>query len=48
MHTSEELTAASFAITVDGRAADLDAVLPGFTERDRVGVVVRRPLGRRR
>ena len=45
MHTSEELTAASFAITVDGRAADLDAVLPGFTERDRVGVVVRRPLG---
>jgi DNA-binding MarR family transcriptional regulator len=35
----------SFAITVDGRAADLDAVLPGFTERDRVGVVVRRPLG---
>ena len=28
-----------------GRAADLDAVLPGFTERDRVGVVVRRPLG---
>jgi hypothetical protein len=45
VHTSEELTAASFAITVDGRAADLDAVLPGFTERDRVGVVVRRPLG---
>ena len=45
MHTSRELSAASFAITVDGRAADLDAVLPGFTERDRVGVVVRRPLG---
>jgi len=39
------LTAASFAITVGGRTADLDAVLPGFTERDRVGVVVRRPLG---
>jgi len=45
VHTSEELSAASFAITVDGRAAGLDAVLPRFTERDRVGVVVRRPLG---
>ena len=45
MHTSRELSADSFAITVDGRAAALDAVLPGFGERDRVGVVVRRPLG---
>lgn len=45
MHTSRELSAASFAITVDGRPAELDAVLPGFGERDRVGVVVRRPLG---
>jgi hypothetical protein len=45
VHTSEELTGESFDITVDGRAATLDAVFPGFSERDRVGVVVRRPLG---
>ena len=44
MHTTEDLTSASFAVSVDGRPAGLDAVLPGFTERDRLGVVVRRPL----
>ena len=45
MHTAQELSSASFAVSVAGRPADLDAVLPGFTDRDRLGVVVRRPLG---
>ncbi|HWT22309.1 MAG TPA: hypothetical protein VN213_02265, partial [Solirubrobacteraceae bacterium] len=45
MHTTKELSAASFAISVDGRPAALGDLFPGFGERDRVGVVVRRPLG---
>lgn len=45
MHTAEELTSASFAITVNGRQAELADVLPNFGERDRLGVVVRRPCG---
>jgi hypothetical protein len=45
VHTARELTGASFAITVGGEPAGLDAVLPGFTDRDRVGVVARRPHG---
>jgi hypothetical protein len=45
MHTTHTLRTSSFAITVDGAAAGLDAVLPGFGAGDRLGVVVRRPCG---
>jgi len=45
MHTAEELSSPSFAIQVDGRAATLDDLFPGFIEHDRVGVVVRHPCG---
>ena len=45
MHTADELTLESFAVTVAGRPARLTDVLPGFDERDRLGVVVRRPCG---
>ncbi len=45
MHTAEELSSPAFAIQVDGRAATLDDVLPGFGEHDRLGVVVRHPCG---
>jgi hypothetical protein len=45
MHSSSELRGDSFAITLDGRPASIEQVLPGFGERDRVGVVVRHPCG---
>lgn len=45
MHTAKELSSSDFAIAMDGRPASLQDVLPGFTDRDRVGVVVRRPCG---
>ncbi|MGH2882146.1 MAG: hypothetical protein ACRDPA_05505, partial [Solirubrobacteraceae bacterium] len=45
MHTAEELSSPSFAIQVDGRAATLDELFPGFVEHDRLGVVVRHPCG---
>jgi hypothetical protein len=45
MHTADELTSESFALTVKGRPARLTDILPGFDERDRLGVVVRRPCG---
>jgi hypothetical protein len=45
MHSSRELSSESFAIALDGQPACLDDVLPGFGERDRVGVVVRHPCG---
>jgi hypothetical protein len=45
MHTTETLSSSSFAVSVDGAPASLDAVLPGFGDGDRLGVVVRRPCG---
>jgi len=43
MHSSSELRSDAFAITLDGEPAGIEQVLPGFAERDRVGVVVRHP-----
>jgi hypothetical protein len=45
MHSSGELRSDAFAITLDGRPASIEQVLPGFGERDRLGVVVRHPCG---
>jgi hypothetical protein len=45
MHTAEELSSPSFAIQVEGQAATLDDLFPGFVEHDRLGVVVRHPCG---
>lgn len=45
MHSSAELRSDAFAITLNGEPAGIEQVLPGFGERDRVGVVVRDPCG---
>jgi hypothetical protein len=45
MHTATELSSSAFAIDISGRPASLNEVFSGFTERDRLGVVVRRPCG---
>ncbi len=45
MHSSSELRSDAFAITLDGEPASIVQVLPGFGERDRLGVVVRHPYG---
>ena len=45
MHSTLELSSAAFAIQGDGRAASLDAVFAGFSEHDRLGVVVRQGCG---
>ncbi|MBV8942421.1 MAG: hypothetical protein JO240_11870 [Solirubrobacterales bacterium] len=45
MHTAQELSSSDFAIEVAGRSASLQDLFPGFGERDRAGVVVRRPCG---
>ncbi len=46
MHSSTELERSSFDVSVEGRdGAWIDALFPGFDERDRLGVVVRHPLG---
>jgi hypothetical protein len=45
VHSTSELSPSSFSITVGGRPGDLDDVFPGFSDRDRLGVVVRRPGG---
>ncbi len=45
MHTSQALSTADFQITLDGRAARLSDVLPGFDEHARLGVVVTQPGG---
>jgi hypothetical protein len=39
MHTTG-LRSEEFQITVAGREADIEAVLPGFTEHDRLGIVI--------
>jgi hypothetical protein len=45
MHTAQELSSPAFAIRMDGRAATLEDLFPGFVEHDRLGVVVRHPCG---
>jgi hypothetical protein len=45
MHTATELASSDFAIEIAGRPASLHDVFKGFTDRDRLGVVVRRPCG---
>jgi hypothetical protein len=45
MHTATDLASSDFAIEVAGRRASLQDVFKGFTDRDRLGVVVRRPCG---
>lgn len=45
MHTAKALTSASFTLTLEGKEASFFDIFPGFDERDRLGVVVRRPGG---
>lgn len=46
MHSSAELEDSSFSVSIAGRdGLWLGDVFPGFDERDRLGVVVRHPLG---
>jgi hypothetical protein len=45
MHSSHELTSSSFDIEVAGRPGRLEDLFEGFEERDRLGVLVRRPFG---
>jgi hypothetical protein len=45
VHSTRELASSSFRIEVDGEHATVDDVLPGFSDADRLGVVVRRPCG---
>jgi hypothetical protein len=45
MHSSYELRSDSFAVEIEGRAASLSDLFPGFGEQDRLGVVVRAPCG---
>jgi hypothetical protein len=45
MHTADALKSDSFTLTLAGRPAQLADVFPGFDERHRVGVVVRKPCG---
>jgi hypothetical protein len=45
MHSSRELRSDAFDISVGGRSATLADVFEGFSEHDRLGVVVRRPCG---
>jgi hypothetical protein len=45
MHSSSKLRSDAFAITLDGRPAGIEQVLPGFGDHDRLGVVVRHPCG---
>jgi hypothetical protein len=45
MHTATELASSDFAIEIAGQPASLQDVFEGFSDRDRLGVVVRRPCG---
>ncbi|WP_191567471.1 hypothetical protein [Metabacillus idriensis] len=45
MHTIETLSYADFDFAIDGHKASLEDILPGFNEKDRIGVVVRQPGG---
>jgi hypothetical protein len=45
MHTTTDLSSSSFSIRVDGTPGDIESVFAGFSDRDRLGVVVREPCG---
>jgi hypothetical protein len=45
MHSSRELGSDSFEISVGGRRGALADLFEGFSEDDRLGVIVRRPCG---
>jgi hypothetical protein len=45
MHSSRELRSSSFRIALAGREVALTELFDGFDDRDRLGVVVRRPCG---
>jgi hypothetical protein len=40
MHTTTTLRSADFEIIADGRRGAIETLLPGFTEQDRLGIVV--------
>ncbi|MGN6166909.1 MAG: hypothetical protein ACTHQQ_01885 [Solirubrobacteraceae bacterium] len=45
MHTATELASSDFAIEIAGRPGRLQDLFGGFTDRDRLGVIVRQPCG---
>jgi hypothetical protein len=45
MHSSRELSSSSFEVRVDGRSAGIRNLFEGFSEQDRLGVVMSRPCG---
>lgn len=45
MHTMETLIYEDFNIEINGHVAQLEDILPGFNENDRIGIVVREPGG---
>jgi hypothetical protein len=45
VHTTEQLASADFAITLAGAPASVEELFPGFTELDRLGIVVRTGFG---
>lgn len=45
MHSSRALRSSAFEIRLAGQVVQLHDLLPGFTEHDRLGVVVRVPCG---
>jgi hypothetical protein len=45
MHTSAQLRSEHFEISVGGRPGTIDALFPGFDERDRLGIVIDRDWG---
>jgi hypothetical protein len=45
VHTTTDLSTSSFAIQVDGSSGDIRSVFAGFSDRDRLGAVVREPCG---
>jgi hypothetical protein len=45
MHSTREISSASFEVELAGAPSTLTEVLPGFDGRDRLGIVVDEPLG---
>jgi hypothetical protein len=45
MHSSRELRSSSFEVSVDDRPARLEDAFEGFSEQDRLGVVMSQPCG---
>jgi len=45
MHTTRELTSASFTVELEGQQVTIPELFPGFDARDRLGIVVHHPGG---